>query len=383
MVHSKPRYRFLFLSALLLSFHFALTVYINSSFLSNYFSEQAISRLYMAGSIVTIIALIASSRILRRFGNYHLVLLGLIAEIAALLTLAFTANTSLLAFAFIAHQALPALLLFGMDIFFEGTLAQAKDAERVRSYYLMFVNIAFVAAPLTVAAFVVDDSFQRVYILSAILVIILWFIVANVFHRMTPQKYREIGFANTFRAFMHRKYLSTIFILNFLLQCFFAIMIIFTGPYLHNTIGMSWESIGVIFTIMLIPFVIFNAPLGKLFDKYHDEREVIIAGYIIIMIALLLIANTTSTSIVVWAGLLFLSRVGASFVETATEAAFFKRMTTQDSGFIGIFRLSSPLSYVIAPFIASLFLAFVSVNILYFILAFALIPGIVLAYKKL
>jgi hypothetical protein len=134
---------------------------------------------------------------------------------------------------------------------------------------------------------------------------------------------------------------------------------------------------------MLIPFVIFNAPFSKLFARYHDEREVIIAGFIIMAVSLFLIAHSVSNSIVVWACLLFLSRVGASFVETATEAAFFKRMTDQDAGFISIFRLTTPLSFFIAPFIASLFLIFFTINGLYLLLGVALLPAVLYAYRKL
>jgi MFS family permease len=383
MVHYKPRYRYLFLAALLLSFHYALTVYINSSFLSGYFSEQTINGLYMVGSIITLFALAISSRVLKRYGNYTLVLVGIIAEAVALTTLAFSSNPSTIMLAFIAHQAIPPLLLFGMDIFFEGTLAVARDAEKVRAYYLTFINIAFVAAPLIVAALVSDNSFRVIYILSAVLVSILWFVVADVFRSLTPERYREVGFGDSVRKFVKRKYLSGIFFINFMLQCFFAIMVIFTGPYLHTTIGLSWEAIGVIFTIMLVPFVLFNAPLGKAFDKYHNERDILIVGFLIMSIVLIVISRTTSSNPAVWALLLFLSRVGASFVETAAEAAFFKRMTNQDAGFISIFRMGTPLSYVIAPLVASVLLGFVPVSTMYLLLAIGLIPGIFIAYKTL
>lgn len=383
MVQYKPRYRYLFLAGFLYAFHYALTLYINSSFLGDLFSEQAVNRFYTAGSIITLIALIISSRVLKRFGNYALVLVGIIAEVVSILTLAFSDNLITIGIAFMAHEALPPLIFFGLDIFFEGTLVSNNDAEKIRPYYLTSLNIAFVFAPLIVASLVSGNSFKIVYILSAVLALILWFVIADVFKGVNPKKYREIGFTDSLRKFLKRKNLSGIFVLNFLLQFFYAIMIIYTGPYLHETMGLPWSSIGIIFTIMLVPFVLFQAPLGKLFERYHDERDVLVAGFIIMAGALFLISRTTSSSIIVWASLLFLSRIGASFVEASSEAAFFKRMTDQDAGFIGIFRMAFPLALVIAPLIASFFLGFVTVQFLYFILGIIMLTGVACAYKTL
>lgn len=381
MIGQKPRYRFLYLAGFLLAIHYALTIYINSSYLSTFFPISVIDHLYMAGSLLTVGCLILSSRFLKWFGNNALVLVGLLCEIAALLTLAFATNPMYILLAFVAHQCLPPLLIFGMDIFFEGTLTSMKEAEKVRGFYLSIVNLAYVCAPLIAGSLANDGKFSTIYIISSIILSILWFIILIVFHNVRPKRYREVGFQNSLKKFLARRHLSGIFIMNFTLQCFYALMVIYTAPYLHEAIGLSWSSIGFIYTIMLLPFVMFEAPLGKLFERHHDEREILIIGFIIMAFATVSISYVESTNIFLWAFILFMTRVGASFVEVASEASFFKRVTDQDAAFIGVFKLSSPLSYVVAPFIAGWLLMILPVSALYIVIGGILLTGIGIAYR--
>jgi hypothetical protein len=77
--------------------------------------------------------------------------------------------------------------------------------RKFRPLYLLFYNAAFVAAPLTVALVVRDNSFNIIYIISAVLVSILWFVIAAVFRGTDPQIYREVGFSNSLRKFVQAR----------------------------------------------------------------------------------------------------------------------------------------------------------------------------------
>ncbi len=382
MISVKPRYRFVYLATFLLSLHYALTVYINSTFLATRFDQLTIEHLYMAGALLTVFCLIWSSRVLNWFGNFKLILLGILLEIAALCTLGFSNDRTAIMLAFIACQALPPLLAFGLDIFFEGALVTMRDAEKVRSYYLTFGNAAFVIAPLAVGAIASQGSFSPVYAIAAGCIALLWFLILDMFSRLKPRRFREIGFLDSLRKFLKRKSLPAIMFMNFLLQSFYAVMVIFNVPHLHGTIGLSFAAIGIILTFQLLPFVIFEAPLGKLFSRFHDEKQFLIAGFFIMAAATITMANMHTQSIALWALVLFISRIGASFVEVSTEAAFFKRVTDQDAGFIGVFRLSGPSSYVIAPLILSFFTPALSIPVLYTALGSILLLGIAVAYRS-
>src|SRR5574343_531078 len=102
-------------------------------------------------------------------------------------------------------------------------------------------------------------------------------------------------------------------IINFILQFFYAWMVVYTPIYLYEHMRFTWDSIGVIFTIMLAPFVIFGLPVGILIDKYHvKKRTLLYIGFVIISLATFMISFIESKDIALWALVLFLTRTGAS-----------------------------------------------------------------------
>src|SRR3972149_2289795 len=105
------------------------------------------------------------------------------------------------------------------------------------------------------------------------------------------------------------------------------------------------------FTIMLLPFVIVQYPLGKLADKI-GEKELLNIGIIVMSFATLAIPFLGSANFFLWAGVLFLTRVGAAMVEAMTEIYFFKKINTEDSEVISFFRNTYPVAFIFAPLIA-------------------------------
>ena len=185
--------------------------------MATFFNQKIIDSLYMAGSVVTVFMLVFSNRLIRRFNIWKLMLWGIALEIIALLTLGFSHDPNIIKIAFIAHQAIPPLLGFNMDLFFEGTLETQKDTEKVRSFYLTFSNTAFVIAPLMVGLLINDGSFANVYLLSALFLSILWLLIKDVFKNVHPKKYRQKEFFASLRVFLKRKNLKNIFLVNFIL----------------------------------------------------------------------------------------------------------------------------------------------------------------------
>ena len=73
--------------------------------------------------------------------------------------------------------------------------------------------------------------------------------------------------------------------------------------------------------------------------------------------------------------LLFLTRVGASLVETTTESFFFKHTRGTDAHIISFFRITRPLSYVIGALLGSLVLLYLPFHMIFIVLALLMIPG--------
>lgn len=158
-------------------------------------------------------------------------------------------------------------------------------------------------------------------------------------------------------------------------------MVIYTPIYLHENIGFGWDKIGIIFSIMLIPFVLLDFPLGKLSDKI-GEKNMLIFGYFIIFFSVIIIPFITKPELWIWALVLFATRIGAAIIETMNESYFFKVVTEKDADEITFFRNASSVAYVIAPIIAlPLLFLMASFSHLFFVLSAILLLGFLIALK--
>jgi MFS family permease len=162
----------------------------------------------------------------------------------------------------------------------------------------------------------------------------------------------------------------------FLLQFFYAWMIIYMPIYLNQTVGFDWTTIGFMFAIMLVPFVILEAPLGRLADSRYGEKEMLSIGFIIMAIAVAAVAFFTDHNVIVWTAILFVSRVGAAITEVMTETYFFKKVDASNTHLISFARMTRPLAYVIGPVIATILLTIFDIKGLFIFLAFLMLYGL-------
>jgi MFS family permease len=196
------------------------------------------------------------------------------------------------------------------------------------------------------------------YAASGMLLIPVTLLVFFGLREVKDPPYRKLPFWKGFAEIWSNPDIKGIMLIDFLLQFFYAWMIIYTPLYLYNTIGFSWTAIGVIFTVMLIPFPVLGAPLGRLAD-WHGEKRILTAGFIVMAISTGAIAFITDHNWAVWAVLLFFTRVGAASVEVMIETYFFKHVNAADANIISFSRMVRPIAYVVSPVVATiLFLVF-------------------------
>ena len=158
----------LFFSNFFLSLHYALIVYINSSFLSLFFKETQVSVLYMIGSFVGTFFLIIASRILEGVGVYRFTRLSIIIEIIATLGMALSTSNSLSALFFIVHMTNIGLMLFNMDVLVESIPVSGEIIGEIRATYLTITNLTIVLAPLLISFILKDSMYGYIYLLSSL-----------------------------------------------------------------------------------------------------------------------------------------------------------------------------------------------------------------------
>lgn len=347
-----------YLANLFLSFHFFLILYINSSFLKENFSSTGLSLLFMAGAIASLILLIKAPLLIKNIGNYLLTLIFIVIEAVAILGLAFLTNPVTISIFFILHQASATLVFFNLDIFLEAYSSDESKTGGIRGVFLTVANIVLVISPMITGFILSNGDYSKVYLISAVFLIPLFFTIKLGLKREKIENTEHIKIKETLKTLLNDKNIYGVFMAQLILQFFYAWMVIYTPIHLHENLNFEWSEIGLMFTIMLLPFVLFEIPLGSLADKKLGEKEIMTFGFIIIAFFVALIPILNKPDFLIWTVLLFMTRVGASFVEISSESYFFKHVNSGDSNIISLFRMTRPVSFLFAPALAAFTLFF-------------------------
>lgn len=364
---------------ILLSVHWSLVIYINSSFLEQFFSSSIVSIMYTLGSLFSLLLFFYIPIFLQRIGNYKLILLFSVLEICALLGMASTTSAILAVLFFVMHFVLIPLILFNIDIFIEDIIgSQEKQTGSRRGLYLSLASFAAAVAPPISGSLIEigQGAFSYVYIVSALFLIPFVAIIGFYFRKFKDPAYVTLSVPTMAHILKTQADTRNIVIIGVHLQLFFTWMIIYTPLYLAHVAGFSWIEIGIIMFVGLSAYVIFEYPIGIIADRYIGEKEMMAFGFVLIAVSTSWFAFIPNAGIGVWMVAMFLTRVGASFVEATSESYFFKHMGSVDTHKISLFRMTRPLSSVIGAALGSVILLNFEFNFLFIILAIIMIPAI-------
>ena len=408
MINAKLRDRItrvLYLVIFLTSLHYAFVAYINSSFLENFIAKENIGLLYVVASVISIIIISNLSKALKYLGQFRTYSIVLMVDILAMAGLALTSSPlfpptmqfqigdsiasienpnpimpwmPLIVIAcFLVFQITIILNRVMIDIYME-EFSKKEETGNERGWLLTAMNLAFVFSPFIVGSIINDtsDGFWKIYAISSIFIILAHMVVVNKLRSVKDIEYHSPPILETFRKVSKNKDIFNIYISSFLLEFFYAWMVVYTPIYLNMAMGFNWSQIGIMFSIMLTAFVILEIPLGKIADKYLGEKEILTAGFIIAGLSTAALSLIESRSLIVWTLVLFATRVGVSCIEVMNDTYFFKKVKASDSDVISFFRNASPVAYIVAPALSSLILYFIDYKYLFAILGAIMLTGI-------
>lgn len=377
-LHGKLPFLIIYLASFLYALHYALPLYVASTFIGEYVREETVGMIYALGSLVTIILFLNMSRILAAFGNYRITLLSIVLGVISLLGLAIIESPLFLIPIFIFNQIILSILYLNLNVFLE-TYSTDGFTGSIRGMFLTILNIAILIAPFLAGMMFSDSEFQNIYFAAALILAPVFFLIYFTFKGYQDPLYKHVPLWATLREVSANKNIYSAFVASFLLNFFYTWMIIYTPLYLYKTLGIPLrEVVGIITPIALIPFVLFQVVMGRLADRKWGEQEMLIGGFVIMAITTGGLAFVTSTNIYLWALLLFLTRVGASAVETMSETYFFKQVDGTDTHLITLFRNLAPLSFLVGPIIATMLLTIFNIgyNDLFLVLGALMLLGI-------
>ncbi len=364
-----------FIASFFLSLHYGAILYVNSSLLGKFFQPNAVSLLFVVGAVGNILLFLYAAKLIEKFGKRLLLIIFFLLVLASTLSLALSTTGLVAAISFVIYISVIFMLFYCLDIFLEELSTDTKTG-RIRGAYLTIINLGVALGPLVLSYLTPEDGLKNVYIAVALLLIVPLLFALFSLKSKAPKRHSFHHRALLpFKLWWQTRSLRRVTLAKLSLELFFALMFIYMPLYLHEILGFNWSVIGLMFTVMLLPFVLFQWPLGKLADHLFGEKEFMIVGFLIIG-ANLLYMPYLGVSIGAWTLILFLSRIGASFVEITTDSYFFKHVSPSDTGFLSIFRLTRSVSLILGAVVGVVTLNLFSFEKIFFILAIAIFFGL-------
>lgn len=365
----------LYIIGFIFAFSSSIPAYINSSFLKSITNESVVGILYTIGSIFSLAFLIFIPKILKKYGNYKVTLFLVIAHFLNFLCLAFLQNIYLIIICFMLSGAIATIIYFNLDVFIEHHSSNILTGS-IRSIYLTCINLAWLLSPWLAGIIVGESSFRNIYFIVALIMIPIILIVSSSLKDFKDPEYKTFDVMATIKSIDTNKNIKNIIISGLLLQSFYAWMIVYTPIYLNQYVGFSWTTIGIMFSIALLPFVLIQIPMGYLADKKFGEKEILSIGFIIMGISTAIIPFITDGNFIFWTALLFIGRTGAAMVEVMCDTYFFKNVSDKNLNLINLYRTVSPLAYIITPIVTTILVVFLPLNNIFYILGLLMIFGL-------
>jgi len=337
----------------------------------------------MAGAALSILGYLLAPIIIRKLGNYRTTILLIFTQICLFYGLIASSDPLAITIFFVLQTAIIALISLCLDIFLE-VYTEGSNVGSVRGLYTATLNASWIVAPLIGSLLIgASNNYHNTYVAALAMLFPLLYLVYRNFPKFKDPNYMHLSPHQLFKHVSANVNWIRLFFANSVLQIFYSWMVVYSPIYLNKSIGFDWEEIGIILVVTLLPFPLIQYPLGKMSDggyggKVHGQKKIMMAGFVVMGIATIFLSLFTAKSVILWAILLFMTRIGAAAVEVMIETYFFKTVSVRDSAALGIFRITRPLSYFIAPLITIIGLLFISNQFLFIIVGFiclaALIP---------
>jgi MFS family permease len=346
----KSKIHLISLIAFLMGFGQSLIVYVLSSYFKTISGTENIGGFYIISYAIVLLVLLNWHKVIRRIGKARVFILAVLAKVAIVVALVFFPPS---------YPALAILMLYlicgalewtSLDIILE---SYSKDnlSGRIRGIHLTIFNAGFIFGPFVSTRILDQYGFQGVFVGLLIMnAIVLVFSLVGLSNINQGYK-RDLKIGEIIAKVWKRKNILRIFYISIVLEIFFALLVIYTPIYLLD-LGYSWDDIGIMFSMMLIPFVLLQIPIGFLADKKWGEKEMIFVSLFVMALSTVWLFNSGKQTLLFWGGILLLTRVGAAALEILRDSYFYKRIDGYDVDMIDLYKATLPVGYIIANFLA-------------------------------
>lgn len=347
-----------YMLTILYALHYAIPLYATSSYLHIYFSASIVSAIYVFSSIAALLASLFLARSIKQFHTYPFIFTIVICEIFILYFFGSTSNQYLLPLFFIVHFVLQTLIWVCLNIYIE-SFSKHVGVGSIRGVFLTIFNLGILISPLIGGTILSQTSFKVLYAVSALTLLPFLFYLHKYLKHIKEPAYHEVNIFPAIKALMRNRNLRGAFIAQLMVNCFYAVMVIYSPLYL-TSLGVPLTTyLSIILPLALIPLVLLPYELGFLADKKYGEKEMLIIGLLILVVTTFTCVLVESSDPRIWVAILFISRIGASFVETMAFSYYFKKIGPEDASLTALFSnahgiatiLVGSIGILVAPFL--------------------------------
>ncbi|MEK9151648.1 MAG: MFS transporter [Patescibacteria group bacterium] len=352
------------LVAFMLGFLDAFSIYILSSYFATVIGSDNVGVFYLIAYSGVLLALFYLQPLIRIIGKARALYLFLgITILASVMLTRLDVSWSAIAIILIFMMALN-VTLTTLDIFLE-SFSKDQLSGRIRGRYLTIVSVGFLVAPILATSVLERSGYGGIFFIL-VLGYIAAFLVALIGFRNDNGVFQEkILLRQTLRKMMREKNLLRIYHISFTLDFFYAMMVVYTPLYLRS-LGYAWNEIGIIFTLMLVPFVILQYPVGILADKRLGEKELLIGSILIAAVTTGALGFLDTHNLWIWGGALFLTRIGIAGLSVLRDSYFYKQIDGDNMDVIAFFRTALPMANIFGALFAAILLVFFPLQSIFF-----------------
>ncbi len=373
-----------------LGFVFGLSVslltYVTSTYFKQVLESDNIGIFYIISFSIILIALFNLNKLIEGFGRARTLMSLLAAQIGVLFALQFVDIAIGGALLMMMYMILFSVIWVVYDIVLE---AYSTDGEtgRIRGLFLSVWNLGFLVGPLISVYLLQHYGFNGIFVVTMLLYAVMFIAIFMALNDIKGHvKRQDLSLKKTIKIFKNNPSLVKSYWMSFTLRFFYAVMTIFMPLYLRE-IGLSWTEIGLVFTIMLIPFVLVEYPAGILADKKYGEKEMLFIGLSIIICSVVVMYFVQNSTLVFWMIILFISRIGAALLESMQDSYFYKQIDENDVALINFFRSTRAVAYIASAALVGIMFFFSDDTksifiVLFIVLAIGLYPVITLKDTK-
>ncbi len=374
-----PLLKILSLCSFLLGISSALILYLESDYFKIALGSDNITFYFIAAYILALILIFNWHHLVRRYGKVRVFLANMTAKALVVLMLVFFPINRFSVWLLVIYIASTVLMWVDLDVLLESCSRDLKTGK-IRGAYLTIMNAGYLIAPLIAGILISRWGIRSVFFVAALTLIVVILIAVLKLKKVTDCEIEDPGFFLLMKKVFRRKNVLRIYYISFLLELFFALMIVYTPLYLLE-LGFSWAKIGGMFSIMLIPFVLLQYPAGVLADKKYEEKDMIIGALLLMAASTTIIFFIHSHEYFIWAAILFATRIGASLIEILRDSYFYKRIDQIDVDIVDFFRSVRPMAYILGLAVAAPLVYFAHIRYIFLFVGLMMLTGIPFALR--